>query len=136
MLAEIELFRAAVQWDLAFCDPRLEHRFQQRFTRSLGLADKAHCALLLAVMLFGVVRMLLAGVHHSNMESLLAPCKSLSPVRSCTIAVEALWPCMQTDRQELWHRGLTPKQEQTNSCMASPYVVLLVRPWRPCMRYV
>ena len=77
MLAEAELFGAALQWDLAFCDPRLEHRFQQRFTHSLGLADKAHCALLLAMALFGVVRMLHSGVHHSNMESLLAPCKPL-----------------------------------------------------------
>ena len=75
MLVEAELFIAAVQWDLGFCDPRLEHRFQQRLTRSLGLADRAHCALLLTVALFGVVRMLLAGVHRSNMESLLAPCK-------------------------------------------------------------
>ena len=101
MLAGAELFRAAVQWDLAFCDPRLEHRFQQRFTRSLGLADKSHCALLLAVTVFGVVRMLLSGVHLKNMESLLAPCKSLSPVQACIISVRALWPCVQNGRQEL-----------------------------------
>ena len=66
-----------MQWDLAFGNPHLEQRFQQRFTRSLGLADKAHCALLLAVALFGIVRMLLSGVHRSSTESLLAPCTTL-----------------------------------------------------------
>ena len=80
MLAEAELWKAAVQWDLAFCDPRLEQRFEHRFTRSLGLADNIHCVLLLVVTLFGIARMLLSGVHRSNMEALLAPCK---PPLSC-----------------------------------------------------
>lgn len=89
MLVGTDLFGAAVQWDLAFCDPRLERRFQQRFERSLGIADKAHCALLLAVALFGVARMLLSGVHRSNMESLLAPCKLL-------LSLLAMYGCFQS----------------------------------------
>ena len=80
MLIAAQRLGAAVQWDLAFCDPLLDQRFQQRFARSLGLADKAHCALLLAVALIGIVRMLLSGVHRSNTESLLAPC---TPPLSC-----------------------------------------------------
>ena len=101
MLVEVELFMAAVQWDLAFCDPRLEHRFQQRSTRSLGLADRAHCALLLAVALFGVVRMLLAGVQRSNMESLLAPCKSPLSCSNLFNRVQSIAAMHAVGRQEM-----------------------------------
>ena len=89
MLVGAELFRAAVQWDLGFCDPCMEHCFQQHLARSLGLADKAHCVLLMAAALFGVVCMLLSGAHRSSMESLLAPCK---PRLSCL----TMYDCVQS----------------------------------------
>ena len=53
-----------MQWDLTFHSHRMERRFMERFNKGLLLADKAHCVLLLLLMLFGIAHDLTSDSHH------------------------------------------------------------------------
>lgn len=52
-----------LQWDLTFHNDHLERRFVERFNSSLLLPDKAHCVLLVLLMLFGIARSLTLDSH-------------------------------------------------------------------------
>ena len=90
-----------MQWDLSFCDLRMEHRFSERFARRLVLVDSAHCALLLLVALYGLGQAVLPGSHHAQTAPLLA-----SGVPQYPFCVQSrTWvfmSCMLHDQERHW----------------------------------
>lgn len=66
-----------VQWDLTFCDPNLERRFEKRFSVWSGCWDMAHCAVVLLVALYCIARSVLAGSRQDSIAPLWGSCASL-----------------------------------------------------------